>query len=528
MSATKNIKFLDCTLRDGGYYTHWDFAPELTSAYFTAVNALPIDYIEIGYRSPALNGYYGEYFYLPKATIERLQEQVDTAKLVVMLDEKNVNAQQVVELLKPCQDWCSMVRFATKPDKIATASQLIEPLKKMGFEVAINMMYLSKVEIDAALKNDLKSLNGLADYFYLVDSYGGLYPDMLRTKMAQIREVLTVPLGYHGHNNMEMALINTITAIEEGAEIVDATITGMGRGAGNLKTELFLTWLNSQRGVEVDNNALSAIVQKFYALKEQYNWGTSYPYMVSGAWSLPQADVMNWITKNRYSVESIIQALNNKKDNVLDNQHFEIFNRKSLVSSTLERSVLIGGGDTVVQHQQQIVDFLDKNEDIVAIFSSSRNLHLFKNINNPAILCLVGDEGSKLEQRVEATQLQHIQTVILPPYPREMGSNIPAYFHDKTYELNAISFTEKYMDAPLTIGLQTMLDLGTSENYLVGFDGYTEADGQKVLLNEENQFILHQFMNSHELVALTPTKYSGVTKKSIYNVEQLGAQVFNL
>ena len=62
MLEYKNIKFLDCTLRDGGYYTNWDFTPELTAAYFSAVNHLPIDYLEIGYRSPILNGYYGEYF----------------------------------------------------------------------------------------------------------------------------------------------------------------------------------------------------------------------------------------------------------------------------------------------------------------------------------------------------------------------------------------------------------------------------------------------------------------------------------
>ncbi|MFK7934875.1 MAG: aldolase catalytic domain-containing protein [Saprospiraceae bacterium] len=516
MPEKKSVKFLDCTLRDGGYYTDWDFNKSLTEDYFSAVNQLPIDYIQVGYRSKPLDGYYGEYFYLPEATTERLRQQVNQAKVAVMLDEKNVTPELAVELLRPCQGWCSMVRFACKPDRISSMAAYIDPLKEMGFEVAINMMYLSKVDIDSRLKADLKVLNNRADYFYLVDSYGGLYPQDLRTKMAQIREVLDVPVGYHGHNNLEMALINTITAIEEGAAIVDATLTGMGRGAGNLKTELFLTWLNSQQGIEVDNNALGTIVQKFYDLKEKYNWGTSYPYMVSGAWSLPQADVMNWITKNRYSVESIIQALNNKKDNVLDNQRFDIFEHKSLTNSNLKRSILIGGGQSVVQHQQQILDFLNRNQDVVAIFSSSRNLHLFADIQNPSVLCLVGDEGSKLEKRVENTQLEKIQTVILPPYPRTMGSNIPNHFHDKTFELNAISFTEKYTDSPLAIGLQTMLDLATEVNYLVGFDGYTEADGQKVLLNEENQFVINAFLQQQSLIALTPTKYSGVTEKSIY------------
>ena len=106
-----------------------------------------------------------------------------------------------------------------------------------------------------------------------------------------VRSKTNVKLGFHGHNNLEMALANTLTAIDEGIDIVDATITGMGRGAGNLKTELLLTVLNAKGVLDFPYNELSKTVDDFTELQSHYEWGTNLPYMVSGANSLPQKQV---------------------------------------------------------------------------------------------------------------------------------------------------------------------------------------------------------------------------------------------
>src|SRR5690606_25201134 len=222
--------------------------------------------------------------------------------------------------------------------------------KKLGFEVAFNVMYMSTWKERTGFLNELSAVNDVADYFYLVDSFGGVYPNDVTETIQMVREQVTVPLGFHGHNNLEMGLINTLTAIEHGASIVDATITGMGRGAGNLKTELLLTALNSKYGLEVNFNRLSAVVDGFEELQQHYGWGTNLPYMVSGANSLPQKDVMEWVSKRYYSFNSIIRALQNQKEGVKDNRRLPMFEP----AKSFKKAIIVGGGPTASMHAAAI------------------------------------------------------------------------------------------------------------------------------------------------------------------------------
>ena len=97
----------------------------------------------------------------------------------------------------------------------------------------------------------------------MADSYGAVLPDYIVKTVKKLKSITSVKLGYHGHNNLEMGLINALKAIEHGVEIIDASITGMGRGAGNLKTELLLTYLASEKLKEVNFEHLHALVNQF-------------------------------------------------------------------------------------------------------------------------------------------------------------------------------------------------------------------------------------------------------------------------
>ena len=125
----------------------------------------------------------------------------------------------------------------------------------------------------------------------------------------RFRKVLTIPLGFHGHNNLEMAFTNARMAIDYGADLIDCTITGMGRGAGNLKTELMLTYLKATNNLQFNLLALNTLINEFKVLQSQYKWGTSLPYMVCGAYSLPQTEVMD---NTHLSDSEIIIKLENK------------------------------------------------------------------------------------------------------------------------------------------------------------------------------------------------------------------------
>jgi 4-hydroxy 2-oxovalerate aldolase len=385
----------------------------------------------------------------------------------------------------------------------------------MGFEVGFNVMYMSKWKQDKTFLSEIKNVNGVADYFYMVDSYGGVYPEDVKEIIQIVKGLTTCKLGFHGHNNLELGLINSLTAVEHGAEIIDATVTGMGRGAGNLKTELLLTALNARNNLKVDFNALSKVVDAFQKLQNHHGWGTNLPYMVSGANSLPQKDVMEWVTKRFYSFNSIIRALNNQKEKVQDNEKLSIFKAKRKYAS----AVIIGGGPNAAMHQQAIKEFMRTRKDICLIHASSKNAGAFQNEQVDQYFCLVGNEGHRLEKVFQDLN-NFAGQCILPPFPRKMGTYIPDAVKEKSFELNSIGFTDKLKDAHSALALQTVLELGVKEIFMVGYDGYQENTITQLekSLADENESLFAEFQKHAgiTLTALTPTNYKNLSLQSVY------------
>lgn len=169
-----------------------------------------------------------------------------------MLNEKSVVTEDLDALLNPILGLVDMIRIAIDPKNIDRAIYLAEKVKEMGFEIGFNVMYMSKWQEYDGFLLKLKQINGIADLFCMVDSYGGISPKEVKNLVKQVKENTTCPIGFHGHNNLQLGLINTLTAIECGVDFVDATILGMGRGAGNLNMELLLTYLNKYYGLDVD------------------------------------------------------------------------------------------------------------------------------------------------------------------------------------------------------------------------------------------------------------------------------------
>lgn len=508
------MKILDCTIRDGGYYTNWDFSKETIKTYLRSINKLPIDFIEVGYRNPDLSGYFGEYYFLPTHTMEFIRLNSDKS-IAIILNEKDIRVKMLPDLLGPCHGLVDLVRIAIDPKNYGRALDLAKEIKKMGFDVAFNVMYMSKWSEHPEMIQRLNELDGAVDYFYMVDSFGGVFPDNVRETIKSIRAKTDVKIGFHGHNNLEMALANTLTAIDEGVDIVDATITGMGRGAGNLKTELLLTALNGLIGLDVDFNALSDTTADFEKLQDLYKWGTSLPYMVSGAKSLPQKQVMEWVSKRYYSINSIVRALNNVSENKADNEKFSIF----METSNSKDVVIVGGGPSVVNHQEAIYKYLSDNVHVPIIHASSKNARSFDGLTNEQFYCLAGSEGLRLEKVFEEN-LNPKSKCILPPYPRKMGTYIPESVKGNTYELDAIDFIEEEYDSHTAIALQTALKLGAVNVYLVGYDGYINGTAAKKdqELFLENTYLFDCAKSKLKLTSLLPTEYKMVENKSIYDL----------
>lgn len=275
------FSILDCTIRDGGYYNAWDFEKSTMDSYIEATNNLPIDYIEIGYRNNPQKEYLGKYAYAPVYELSDIRSK-SIKKISVMLNAKDIKISDLKALIEPITTLVDMIRLAVDPANIDRAIALAEAVKKLCFEVGFNIMYMSRWESYDGLFGKFASLNGIVDVLCMVDSFGGVSPKDIVKTITRLKQTTSCKIGFHGHNNLELALINTLSAIENGADFVDSTFQGMGRGAGNLKTELLLVYLNAHYGKSVDLNTLAKATNCFEKLLKKYNWGTNLPYMISG------------------------------------------------------------------------------------------------------------------------------------------------------------------------------------------------------------------------------------------------------
>jgi 4-hydroxy 2-oxovalerate aldolase len=509
------FKLLDCTIRDGGYYTNWDFDHDLIVEYAKSMEKLPIEYIEVGYRSIPLEGYLGKYYYCPIYVLEELKNLMPSKKLVIILNEKDIRAEHAEELLLPIKPYVTLIRMAVDPQNFERAIKLAKAVKALGFELAFNVMYMSNWKKDPTFLNLLEGLDDTLNYFYMVDSYGAILPNEVKEIINLVKAKTNVPLGFHGHDNLTMGLINTITALEEGCDIVDATITGMGRGAGNLKTELLLTYLEGQKQIELDFNLLGGVVSSFENLKKHYDWGTSLPYMFSGAYSLPQKEVMEWVGMNRYSLSSILNALNNKKLIQKDNIKLP----KVVKDKTYTRAIIIGGGKSSIMHKTVIDKFLTSHSDTILIHAGVRHINEFLNAKNDQYFSLVGVENQLSLNAISTST--NFKKCVYGPFPRKMGTCIPNNLQNISFELEEINFTKASDDSPFAIACQLSLDLGIAEILLVGFDGYdTSLNQNQFLLAQENQKIIDDLnkLNKINVFSIAPTRYKNIRITSLYSL----------
>lgn len=507
------MKILDCTLRDGGYYTNWDFDTKTVDEYVLAMNQLPIDYLEVGYRNNPDKTYLGKFGYTPVSVLKRLRE-LSTKKLVVMLNEKTTKPEDLDSLLDPIKGLADMIRIAIDPKNFDRAVVLAKAVKEKGLKVGFNVMYMSKWQTEyEGFLDKLPMINGVADLFCMVDSFGGITPQEVTRIYKEVRSKTTCLIGFHGHNNLQLGLINTITCINLGIDYVDATILGMGRGAGNLNMELLLTYLNAHEGLPVDFNVLGDVISAFTPLYEKYQWGTNLPYMLAGANKIPQKEVMDLVTNRVYSFDSIVRGLQNRKENLKDNAQYPKFEPKKFGNV-----IIIGGGHTPLNHIDGIKSYIHTLDSVALVFATARHAKLFLDVYVPQFYCLIGREAKRLKANVSAEQYKG--TCVLPPYPRKLGTDVPDYAEHSTFELSSIDFTEHFQDSCTTLAIQTALNMCSGNIFVVGYDGYPSSvlSEKEVALTNENMILFRDYEKSQgvKMISLTPSLYPELEVKSVY------------
>ncbi|MFC1591908.1 aldolase catalytic domain-containing protein [Thermodesulfobacteriota bacterium] len=280
------IKVFDCTIRDGGLIHNYQFSLDFVKEVYRACCESAVDFVELGKKLEESDEYtrekYGAWNFCDDDDIKKVVDSCECEKPPVIACMFDVGRVDIGKLVPADQSPVGMIRTACYVADIDKGIDLAKRSKDLGYLTTINIMAAS-----AAIENDLIEALGQVnevkevDYLYLVDSFGAFYSEQvshylnLYKKHAPKKE-----LGFHAHNNQQLGFANTQQAIIEGVNMLDATINGIGRGAGNCNLELLLMFLKNPK---FDVKPIYRVIQEeFVPLRKEIEWGFNDIYGISG------------------------------------------------------------------------------------------------------------------------------------------------------------------------------------------------------------------------------------------------------
>jgi len=284
------ISILDCTMRDGGYINDWRFNEEFLEKFSGVVCENSIEYVEIGFINKT-NKYRGKLVggsrILTKELINERKSMITDSKLVVMADYSDINMELLTEGDLPVD----LVRIAFHKTDLEAALEICRDVKQLGYRVSVNAMAITNYS-ESELEYLFDFVNKCTlDVLYVADSYGSLHQTDVMNYLKEFDAKLNsgIAIGFHLHNNMNNAYGNyeRIASMAHNFKnreiIVDSTMYGMGRGAGNLQTELVLL---NHRNLQLEGLVdLLEFIQNY--IKPIYEsthnkWGYDLDYLLSG------------------------------------------------------------------------------------------------------------------------------------------------------------------------------------------------------------------------------------------------------
>jgi 4-hydroxy 2-oxovalerate aldolase len=285
VSYRPEIKILDCTIRDGGLMNNHQFPEAIVRAVYTACVQAGIDYMEVGYKASKrifAPAQFGSWKFSTEDDVRRIVGDNDTpVKLSAMADAERTDYHE--DILPRNQSVLSMIRVATYIHQIPVALDMVKDAHDKGYETALNLMAASTVpewELDEAIAIIADSE---VDVIYLVDSFGAFYSEQVRyllEKFFRYAGPRGKTVGMHAHNNQQLAYANTIEAIIMGANMLDGSMAGLGRGAGNCQIELLIGFLHNPKYHL--RPVLECIQEHIEPMREKLLWGFDVPYMITG------------------------------------------------------------------------------------------------------------------------------------------------------------------------------------------------------------------------------------------------------
>lgn len=473
----RNISLLDCTLRDGGYVNDWKFGKANIAQIVRKVIQSGVDIIELGYLSEKNSGSEDTARYSSIEDVRRAyaadKSQYQSYAVMVNFGEFPADKLPQAESDSP------IIRVAFHKKDLDAAFEYIENIKNKGYKFFVQPMGALNYtdEEYVSLIKRTNSINPLA--FYVVDSFGVMEMKDFRRLLFLSDNNLNsdILLGYHSHNNLQQAYSNSKYMAEQNLDhdvVIDASVFGMGRGAGNLNLELFARYLNQNYNkayniepmLEVFDECLKPIFIKSF-------WGYSLPFFLSSMHNCHPNYANFFAEKNTLSVKSMHEILSlisdedkssfslekaNRYYNEYQQKHIDDRAALSEIANSIEnRSVLIiAPGKSAKDNADDINKLIKKNNPVVFGINIASNDFSYDYL-------FVANE-----KRISNAQKSNVNRLIA-------ASNLNCDY-ENALRVNYASYLcsdDRISDDPTLMMINVLVCVGVRKIYIAGFDGFS-------------------------------------------------------
>ena len=533
------FKLLDCTLRDGGYYNAWDFPSELIQDYLLAMKAVQVDIVELGFRFLKNHDFKGPCAFTTDEFLDTLSIPRDLTVSVMVngadlcTDIGCVGALERLFPRRAAETKVELVRFACHFRELPEALPAAGWLTERGYRVGFNVMQIA--DRSQAEVRDLTRMvrDWPVEALYFADSMGSMTPKDVAYMLGLLREGWNGALGIHTHDNMGLALANTLRAVSEGVSWLDSTVTGMGRGPGNARTEELAIEVEALRERRINLVPLMALIRHHFGpMKAHYRWGTNPYYYLAGKYGIHPTYIQEVLGDARYDDEDIIAVIDflraegGKKfsfDALDGARQFYVgsprgnWNPASVMAG--RKVLILGAGPGVAAHRPALEAYICRARPLVIALNTQSAID--SALIDLRIACHPVRLLADAEAHTELPQPLITPASMLPHELRaELGKKELLDF-GLGIEPGRFEFLATHAIAPTSLVLAYALAAATSGQathiLMAGFDGYPPGDPR----NDEVEAMLVAFASSgstEQVTSITPTSYKGLHTQSLYGL----------
>lgn len=522
------VKVLDCTLRDGGYINNWEFGKSAIEGILYNLAESGVDIIECGFiRDVKTYNENSTVFPSMDAVEKVINHKNPGTDYAVMIEQHNY----VADLVSPhSEKTADLIRLTFRRNEWEDAKLTSKDLLEKGYKLCIQPVGTASYD-DERLISLLKDVNEIKPYaFYLVDTLGIMYRHDMRRLFYLIDQNLShdITLGFHSHNNLQMSFANAqeFIRLSHGRELfIDSSCYGMGRGVGNLSTELLLDYININIDTKYSLTPILNIVDKYLMpIYAEQRWGYDLPYFLSATVKCHPNYAAHLMRKQTLSIERIEKLLNKIPQIQRNEYNAELIEHLYIEMQSCEvddtdsmqrlretignrKVLLLGSGASLLQYKDYIKDIAIAN-----------NLYIISVNFDSEILCTDASFFSNEKRVSSGVKIADKRDLLI------MTSNLKDIAPEEAIILNYATLLGEgsESDNAGSMLIRAMKNIGVTTIYLAGFDGfYVDSSSNYYenalknimdaeMVQKKNGDISRQLklaLAGVEYELLTPTKY---------------------